>query len=371
MPAEYRPVYELTPAVRRLINEIESSQAALNSVPAARREAAESRMLAALDVVPEARGIDTARPSGVRHRLHQRRRSKSPGTARLVKRLVNYTAARRELINRSSQAEPVSEQLICSANRLLMGAVATRGATLPYRRSAVFIRKRLSDAYRPPEAEDVPQLMSAFVEWLNGALAQGISGLICAPIVHYRLVTIHPFLDGNGRTARLLSNYILFCCGIDVARFADIEKQHLNGRRRYAEALRDLQAPCYYDIPRDIDLTSWIEYWLVCLKNTYTLAQERFETAAKAQLNPGQSPRLDAAARLIDACQRLSVRQYRKLTGLDRARALDDLQQLERRGVVYRVGGRHSTTFLPAHIAGSPLHARQMPAQGLPQECAE
>lgn len=70
--------------------------------------------------------------------------------------------------------------------------------------------------YIPPEYIDIPDLLDELVEYVN---TTDDHPLIVAAVVHYQLVTIHPFEDGNGRTARLLSGYIL-----DINRYGFNEK---------------------------------------------------------------------------------------------------------------------------------------------------
>ena len=60
--------------------------------------------------------------------------------------------------------------------------------------------------YIPPEYVDIPDLIDELVSYV---IHTDDHPLIVAAVVHYQLVTIHPFEDGNGRTARLLSGYIL------------------------------------------------------------------------------------------------------------------------------------------------------------------
>ena len=66
-----------------------------------------------------------------------------------------------------------------------------------------------------PNPRKVPDLMSAFHQWLQSK--QKVHPVDLAAEAHYRLVTIHPFIDGNGRTARLLMNLILMCHGYPPA----------------------------------------------------------------------------------------------------------------------------------------------------------
>lgn len=65
----------------------------------------------------------------------------------------------------------------------------------------------------PPPHDEVPQLMEAYVEWLNSEEAQNMHPIRYAAIAHYKLVDIHPFVDGNGRTSRLIMNLILLKAG--------------------------------------------------------------------------------------------------------------------------------------------------------------
>ena len=66
-----------------------------------------------------------------------------------------------------------------------------------------------------PNPRKVPDLMAGFPKWLK--LATGLHPVELAAEAHYRLVTIHPFTDGNGRTARLLMNMILLMSGYPAA----------------------------------------------------------------------------------------------------------------------------------------------------------
>lgn len=78
-----------------------------------------------------------------------------------------------------------------------------------FRKEQVYVGK-----FMPPEAKYVPELMNEFIEWLNSnqLLAEAHPVQIAA-LAHYKFVYIHPFYDGNGRTARLLMNLILMKFG--------------------------------------------------------------------------------------------------------------------------------------------------------------
>lgn len=75
-----------------------------------------------------------------------------------------------------------------------------------YRKNQVFIRY---SEYIPPSPEKVLDLMENFESVINTIK----NPLVKAILTHYVFVTIHPYPDGNGRTARLLMNYVLLCSG--------------------------------------------------------------------------------------------------------------------------------------------------------------
>jgi len=84
-----------------------------------------------------------------------------------------------------------------------------------------------------PNPRKVPDLMDDFIQWLQSTVDMHPAEL--AAEAHYRLVTIHPFVDGNGRTARLLMNMILLMQGYPAA---IIRKQE---RLAYIGALENAQ----------------------------------------------------------------------------------------------------------------------------------
>ena len=89
-----------------------------------------------------------------------------------------------------------------------------------------------------PNPRKVPDLMDEFQDWLTGK--HNLHPVAFAGEAHYRLVTIHPFVDGNGRTARLLMNLLLMMHGYPpaiirkrdrLAYISALEKAQLGGAK--------------------------------------------------------------------------------------------------------------------------------------------
>lgn len=104
--------------------------------------------------------------------------------------------------------------------------------------------------YFPPSPDKVPQLIEEFVDWLNNTDDQLI---IKCGIAHYELVRIHPFTDGNGRTSRVLANFILYVGGFDINNYFTLDEYYNLDRKKYYAALRSAD--------RTGDLTEWLEYF--------------------------------------------------------------------------------------------------------------
>jgi len=77
--------------------------------------------------------------------------------------------------------------------------------------------------FMPPQPDEVPGLMTEFLKWVNSEDAKKLDPVMVAGISHYEFVRIHPFVDGNGRTARSLATLILYLREFDIKRFFALE----------------------------------------------------------------------------------------------------------------------------------------------------
>ncbi len=123
--------------------------------------------------------------------------------------------------------------------------------------------------YLPPEAKDVPGLMSSMVRWIKNAEKKDVPAPIIAALAHYQFVTIHPYYDGNGRTARLLATFILQKRGYGLNGFFSLEEFHAENISKYYETLSTHKHYNYYEGRAEADLTSWVEYFVILLMNVF------------------------------------------------------------------------------------------------------
>ncbi|CAH0562231.1 unnamed protein product [Brassicogethes aeneus] len=96
---------------------------------------------------------------------------------------------------------------ILGIHRRVMGHVDPLKSGM-FRDEKVFVGSHI-----PPSHDLVPSLMESYCDWLNSEEAQSMHPVRYAALAHYKLVDIHPFTDGNGRTSRLIMNLILLKAG--------------------------------------------------------------------------------------------------------------------------------------------------------------
>ncbi|MEX0749880.1 MAG: Fic family protein [Dehalococcoidia bacterium] len=129
---------------------------------------------------------------------------------------------------------PVTEHLICEIHRL-----TTEGIDYPNNQPGMYRSHSVTvGTYVPPrEYHDVRRLMAEFVDWFNGGPPRGWHPAVRAVAAHFYLISIHPFGDGNGRTARGLESYLLYQGGINARGFYSLANYYYQRRPEYVAML--------------------------------------------------------------------------------------------------------------------------------------
>ena len=107
-----------------------------------------------------------------------------------------------------------------------------------------------------PSPLAVPALMDELVAWLRGT---GQTPLVRSALLHLNIIAIHPFNDGNGRTARILAAMELVRDGVRSPELISIEAYLRRNRDEYIDALRTTLGPGYD--PDNHPVTEWIDYY--------------------------------------------------------------------------------------------------------------
>lgn len=130
--------------------------------------------------------------------------------------------------------------------------------------------------HQPPPWTTVENYVEELLAWIQAAKTKNAAGglddlwlhpAIIAGICHHRLVWIHPFLDGNGRSSRMFTTLILYQRGYDFKYLFNLSEYYNLSRDRYYDALRTAD--------RTQDYTGWLEYFMGGLANQMVRIEER------------------------------------------------------------------------------------------------
>lgn len=177
----------------------------------------------------------------------------------------NYFAALGMMEERLKVRQPFSKELILDLQKqIVMGEssekVGLRGPMPPGVLFAVYDETTHQPEYIPPMADDIPNLLDELIAYVNQS---DDHPLIKAAVVHYQMVTIHPFEDGNGRTARILSDYVLDYYGYGFNQIGSLEEYFAYDVEEYYRSLQMGLPPLYYegrDNPPHSEV--WFHYFL-------------------------------------------------------------------------------------------------------------
>ena len=192
------------------------------------------------------------------------------------KEVLNYLEALDRLHSFAKKGEIKVEDLLTVHKVVSKGVMRDSKHSGVFRDRQVFVGKRVFDAtgfkeeveYMPPKTEDVPRLVKEFIGWLNLSKTWEINPVLLAGIAHYEIARIHPFIDGNGRTARLFATLILYLSGFDHRRLFALDDFYDRDREAYYAALKTAQHPNLSDSlvrasaqENDNDISKWLEYF--------------------------------------------------------------------------------------------------------------
>jgi Fic family protein len=203
--------------------------------------------------------------------------------------------------------------------------------------------------YRPPPPEWVPSLMENFVKDLQAWMRDTTHpGPVIAALAHFGLISIHPFEDGNGRTARLLADMILQQTGWSNEGMLSVSEAILHRQQDYYDVLRSTQGENF--LP-EVDAAPFVRFHTdvlnmaaASLEDTvvnFNRRRQTFVDYTKDLLNARQAL---ALMFMLDVAP-LSTSAFAELTGSSQSSALSDLTQMLRMGFVQRVGQGRNTRY--------------------------
>jgi Fic family protein len=246
----------------------------------------------------------------------------------------------------SDQADiPIDELVVRQINREIL-----RGAAQTLTPGAYRNGQNTVGQYRPPNQGDVPSLMRAFALWLRQE--DDIEPIVRAAIAHIHLVAIHPFWDGNGRTARGLAALVLQRSPFGFRKLLSLESVLFVNRDRY---FSELEQTLGARLEPDYDATSWIEFFATTLlTNAVQLSGRLADWHRQMSEVYGEFEGLDLNSRQADGfaytlqAGRITRADYIEVTRASAITASRDLAGLVKAGLLLPEGRTRARVYRPS-----------------------
>jgi len=247
---------------------------------------------------------------------------------------------------------PIDEHAIRHINALILGDDDPMLTPGQYRKGENYVRHYMTGkrVYTPPNQGDVSALMREFSIWLRGEHKDD-SPVLVAGIAHLRLVEIHPFWDGNGRTARAITTLILQSLGYGFNKLLSLERFFSLDLPNYFEAINSVVGD-HFEQGRD--LTTWLEYFTKALNVEISMVSDNLVDFRKAMevwykifVNEyGISGRQVDALAYAFMHDEIRPRDYMQHTGTSHETARRDLQRLVDIGLLQPKGRGRARKYL-------------------------
>ena len=261
--------------------------------------------------------------------------------------VLNYLSVLKNLGQLTSAYE-IKEENILEIHRMLTVETMDNPSDCGnYRARYVVVANRITGdiVFRPPLNEMVPDLVRNLLMLINAEESQELDPVVEAGIAHYELVRIHPFIDGNGITARVLAALLLFLRGFDTKQFFCLDDYYDSDRPAYYRAMQTVN----HDTQ---DITEWLNYFVEGVMISMNAVKERVIKLSSERLRVSAKGQIALSERQMKIVEHLN--QYEFITAGDmvktfqisRQAALKEVGKLVELGVVHLVGQKRGARYI-------------------------
>ncbi|TAN33269.1 Fic family protein [Patescibacteria group bacterium] len=350
----FEPKYKITNQIIQMLTAIAEAKAIIERARLLPKHELKLRRQALLRMTHSSTAIEG-------NRLNMREveavaaRKKVDAPEREIYEVKNYLEAIRYIEKVVKNNQPITEKIILQIHRLVTDKTLPAHSSGQYRKGPVYVVRRWRDGrqevlYTAAGAGQVPGLMAGLTRWLAESETQNISPVIVAGIAHQEIAAIHPFADGNGRTARALATLILYRRGYDFRRLFALEDFYNEDRPSYYRAIN--VGKNYQQ--RRVDFTPWLEYFVRGFKeeiikvknNVLTLSAKKVDKKIEAQiyLDKDQLKILEFA----DQMGKISVGDVVDILSCPKRTAQSYLQKLKKLKIIRQVGKGPASGYIIA-----------------------
>jgi len=270
------------------------------------------------------------------------------GRPRDIQEIINYRKVIEYIDEEAKKKiDKVSEVIIKKLHKIITEKILALEILGEYRVKQVIIRNSSNGevTFRPPPPIEVPFLMREFIYWINRN-DDDFHPVLKAGIAHHELVRIHPFIDGNGRVARVLATLILLLGGYDIRRFFSLEEFYDKDAVSYYQHLQKASAG---------DLTSWLEYFTLGASIEFNKTKEKIlklskDVKLKERFGGQQIYLTERQMKLIEYIQEVGYIQNQMFSSVfpdvSEDTVLRDLQDLIKKRLIKKIGSTKSARYV-------------------------
>ncbi len=270
-----------------------------------------------------------------------------------VQEVINYRNVL-EQVNRLSNVKEYTEEMLLGIHKSVVERIVSKEDAGEYRKTQVVLRNSITGevGFRPPNALEVPFLIEEFLRWLNGEYGRNEHPVLRAAVTHYVLAAVHPFVEGNGRTARAFATLIMFAEGYDIKRLFALEEYFDKHADEYYGSLMEVSNQSVH--LEDRDLTSWLETFSKALAIELSRVKDRVRELSvdikmkeKIGTQVALSERQMKIVEYLNSNAQITMAEAREVIPMvSEDTILRDLKYLMEKEVVKKVGSTKSAKYV-------------------------
>jgi Fic family protein len=261
------------------------------------------------------------------------------------KEVINYNQALLDLNELLiSKKLELSLELILNIHRQVIDGLLPKFQTGKLRQHPVVVNdpRTGKTVYLPPDAGIVNELIIELIRYISYN-SQKIDPLILAGIFHKQMVIIHPFVDGNGRTTRLVTKVLLAKMGLNTFNLFSFENYYNQNVTKYFQTVGEYGD--YNELLLNIDFTNWLEYFTAGLIDELLRVDKllpEIGNTPETRLEPYHLSIIE----YIKKNGFIADRNYAQLTDRAKPTRTGDFQKLIDLGMIERVGKGRATHYV-------------------------
>lgn len=271
------------------------------------------------------------------------------GRPRDIQEVINYRKVI-EFIDEEAKKkiDKITEMLVKKLHRIIVEKILPDEQAGEFRTKQVVVKNSQTGevTFRPPSPIEVPFLMREFLYWMNRDDRHEIHPVLKAGTVHHELVRIHPFIDGNGRVARVLATLILFLGGYDIRRFFSLEEYYDRDAVVYYQNLQEASAG---------NLTTWLEYFTFGASFEFEKIKEKIlklskDVKMKERFGGQQIYLTERQVKIIEYIQEIGYLQNQSFVtvfpDISEDSVLRDIQDLIQKKLLKKIGSTKAARYV-------------------------